>query len=239
LRWTDDGLHLAVGSTDAKIALWNVGHKAKTRTLCGHGSRVSALAWNGPILSSGSRDTNIFTHDIRIHKHHLATLSGHNEEVCGLTWSPDGAQLASGGNDNLANVWDRAGALSGNAARFCFSEHQAAVKALAWCPFQRNLLATGGGTADRHIRFFDTSTGTCMHAVDTKSQVCSIQWSHSKKELLSSHGFSQNQLTVWKYPTMTPITHLSGHTSRVLHTTISPDATTVHCLNHLFVFIEK
>jgi hypothetical protein len=26
---------------------------------------------------------------------------------------------------------------------------QAAVKAIAWCPWQRNLLASGGGTADR------------------------------------------------------------------------------------------
>ena len=28
------------------------------------------------------------------------------EQVCGLRWSPWGTQLASGGNDNLLNVWD-------------------------------------------------------------------------------------------------------------------------------------
>ena len=26
--------------------------------------------------------------------------------MCGLKWSPWGTQLASGGNDNLLNVWD-------------------------------------------------------------------------------------------------------------------------------------
>jgi cell division cycle protein 20 (cofactor of APC complex) len=103
----------------------------------------------------------------------------------------------------------------------------AAVKALAWCPFQRNLLATGGGTADRHIRFFNTNTGTLLNAVDTKSQVCSLVWSKTQKELLSAHGFSQNQLTVWKFPSMTPLANLTGHTSRVLHTALSPDGTTV------------
>ena len=31
------------------------------------------------------------------------------------------------------------------APRFRSSAHQAAVKALAWCPWQRNVLASGGG----------------------------------------------------------------------------------------------
>lgn len=26
-------------------------------------------------------------------------------QVCGLKWSPDGRFLASGGNDNLLNIW--------------------------------------------------------------------------------------------------------------------------------------
>ena len=48
---------------------------------------------------------------------------------------------------------------------------QAAVKALAWSPFQRNLLASGGGTADRQIMYWNSSTGTLLNSVDTKSQV--------------------------------------------------------------------
>ena len=37
--------------------------------------------------------------------------------------------------------------------------HDAAVKALAWAPFQCNLLATGAGSADGKIRLFNTSSG--------------------------------------------------------------------------------
>lgn len=36
-----------------------------------------------------------------------------------------------------------------------FSEHNAAVKALAWSFKQHGLLASGGGTADRCLRFWD------------------------------------------------------------------------------------
>ncbi len=36
-------------------------------------------------------------------------MKGHEQEVCGLKWSPSGTQLASGGNDNLLHVWSASG----------------------------------------------------------------------------------------------------------------------------------
>lgn len=202
---------------------------------------VGSLAWNGHLLSSGSRDGKIFNHDVRIAQHHVATLEGHTQEVCGLKWSPDGLQLASGGahprplrmhisltvrcagNDNLLNIWDA----SSTAPKFSLDAHQAAVKAVAWCPWQQGLLASGGGTSDRCIRTWSSTTGACLNTVDTGSQVCALQWNPHQRELVSSHGFSENQLIVWKYPAMVRMAELRGHTSRVLHLALSPDGTTI------------
>lgn len=58
-------------------------------------------------------------------------------------------------------------------------------------------------------------------------QVCALQWSTHGRELLSSHGFSHNQLCLWKYPSMAKVGEFSGHTSRVLHLSQSPDGTSV------------
>ena len=166
-------------------------------------------------------------------QHHIGTLRAHTLEVCGLKWSPDGTELASGGNDNVCNVWDASFGTGqhAQAPRFSFAQHNAAVKALAWCPYQKHVLATGGGTADRHIRLFNTQTGALTQAVDTESQVCSLQWGRHEKELVSAHGFSQNQLTVWRAPSsggaLQKMADLNGHTARILHTTMSPDGTTV------------
>ena len=88
-------------------------------------------------------------------------------------------------------------------------------------------LASGGGTADRCIKFWNTHTGACLQSVDTHSQVCALQWSTHDRELLSSHGFSQNQLCLWRYPSMTKVAELTGHTARVLHMAQSPDGNTV------------
>lgn len=48
-------------------------------------------------------------------------------------------------------------------------------------------------------------------------QVCALQWSQHERELLSSHGYSQNQLCLWRYPSMAKTAELQGHTARVLH----------------------
>lgn len=139
----------------------------------GHSARVGALAWNSFMVSSGSRDGSIIHHDVRQREHCVATLAGHTQEVCGLKWSPDFKYLASGGNDNLVNIWSGTGSSGAHSSQtvHAFNQHQAAVRALAWCPWQSNLLATGGGTADRCIKFWNVNNGTMQHSVDTQSQV--------------------------------------------------------------------
>jgi cell division cycle protein 20 (cofactor of APC complex) len=69
------------------------------------------------------------------------------------------------------------------------------------------VLATGGGTADRCIKFWNGSNGALLNSIDTGSQVCALLWSKHEKELLSSHGFSDNQLCIWKYPRSATHTH--------------------------------
>jgi len=223
VRWGGGGAYLAIGTNNACVQLWDSETCRQVRGMRGHEARVGALDWNEHLLSTGSRDCSILNHDVRVAQHVVSTVQTHTQEVCGLRWSPSGSQLASGGNDNLLSIWD----LQGSSTRYNLTQHEAAVKALAWCPFEPNLLASGGGTTDRKIRFWNAQSGACINTIDTKSQVCSLLWSKKNKELLSSHGFSQNQLTLWKYPTMSKVTELTGHTSRVLHTALSADGTTV------------
>lgn len=228
VSWASDGKHIAVGFSDALTQIWDAERLRPIRNLPGHSARVSSMSWNQHLLSTGSRDASIINHDVRIREHVVGRLRTHEQEVCGLKWSPSGCQLASGGNDNVLAIWDASLAgTSSNQPLHRLTAHQAAVKALAWCPFQSNLIASGGGTADRCIKFWNTHTGACLNSIDTGSQVCALQWNRHEKEILSSHGFSQNQLCLWKYPSLAKVAELTGHTSRVLHLAQSPDGTTV------------
>ena len=127
--------------------------RAFVTKLEGHLGRVGALTWNeNSVLSSGSIDSKILNHDIRLRNGLVSKYLGHEQEICGLKWSPDGTQLASGGNDNMLCIWD----MRHNKPRITFREHTAAVKAISWCPWQRGLLSSGGGSLDKTIKFWNT-----------------------------------------------------------------------------------
>ena len=66
-----------------------------------------------------------------------------------------------------------------------------------------------------------------LNSIDTGSQVCSLQWSPFEKEILSSHGYAENQLCLWKYPSLAKVKELKAHTARVLHMATSPDGSMV------------
>ncbi|XP_059478769.1 fizzy-related protein homolog [Neocloeon triangulifer] len=220
VAWNQRGNLVAVGTNHGYVQIWDVAANKQINKLQGHSARVGALAWNGEVLSSGSRDRVILQRDVRtpclIPERKLV---GHRQEVCGLKWSPDNQYLASGGNDNRLYVWN----LHSLQPVQTYSEHLAAVKAIAWSPHHHGLLASGGGTADRCIRFWNTLTGQPMQCVDTGSQVCNLAWSKHSSELVSTHGYSQNQILVWKYPSLTQVAKLTGHSYRVLYLAMSPD----------------
>ncbi len=223
VAWTQRGSYLAVGTNMGDIQLWDVTRCRKVRTMSGHKARVGCMHWNRRVLATGSKDHSIYLRDVRAPQPWTTHLRAHRQEVCGMKWSIDGTQLASGGNDNMLYIWNA----QGGSPVVEFTDHKAAVKAVDWSPHERGLLASGGGTTDRHIRFWNSIHVENKHAIDTGSQVCNLLWSHNVNELVSTHGYSQHQIVVWRYPSMTRVATLTGHTYRVLYLAMSPDGQTI------------
>ena len=226
VSWIQKGDVIAVGTSDHNVELWDVNKKSCLRRMTSHVSRVGCLSWNQHLLTSASRNGNVHHHDVRVSQHHIGSLQLHVQEVCGLKWNPDGRYLASGGNDNIVGIWD-ANMSHDNKPLHILRDHVAAVKAVAWCPWQSNLLATGGGTADRRVKIWNMYNGNLLQDHDAKSQISSLIWSRHYKELISGHGHPDNQLTIWKYPEMSKVADLNGHSGRVLAMSLSPDEETV------------
>ncbi|KAF9012015.1 WD40-repeat-containing domain protein [Cyathus striatus] len=261
VSWVQKGTTLAVGTLSGRLHIYDASTLQLIRTyLHAHTQRIGALAWNAHVLSSGSRDRLVHHRDVREPTPKpFKRCAGHRQEVCGLKWSGSGAgigdagsMLASGGNDNKVCIWDLRGSKrarggtnagagqsgmtagageEGEAPLWKFHEHTAAVKALAWDPHVSGVLATGGGTQDKHIRFWNVINGSMLSALDTGSQVCNLIWSLTSHELVSTHGFSsttaQNQICIWRYPALSMVASLTGHTNRVLYLAMSPDGETI------------
>lgn len=225
LNWIGLGTHLAIGTLKGLVEIWDATKIKCVRTMSGHNLRVLSLAWNEHILLLGSRDRSILNRDVRVAEHYINRLEHHKQEVCGLKWNVEENKLALGGNDNKLFIWDGINNLSQPLHEF--HDHTAAIKAILWSPHQRGILASGGGTADKTIKTWNTLTGQLLHDVNTGSQVCNLAWLKNSNELVSTHGYSRNQVVVWKYPSMQQIALLTGHTYRVLYLSLSPDGETI------------
>ncbi|GAB7348985.1 hypothetical protein MBLNU459_g7966t1 [Dothideomycetes sp. NU459] len=150
----------------------------------------------------------------------LARLTLHTQQICGLAWSPDGDFFATGGNDNMLFLFEtrkvlrplpnsaptvhvRSGGttnpLPGQGTVLSIipgqeSQHwtlNAAVKALAFCPWQPSLLAAGGGSNDRAIHFYHALSGATLATIDCAAQVTSLVWSRTRREIAATFGFAQ------------------------------------------------
>ncbi|OQV25118.1 Cell division cycle protein 20-like protein [Hypsibius exemplaris] len=231
VSWLKGGNFLAVGNSDSEVQIWDVEAKRKVRTMKGHSARIGCLDWNDHILASGCRSGEIHYHDVRVAEYYFCSLKAHAQEVCGLKWSPDKRYLASGGNDNVLNIWPAPGDCRQenkfDRPEVSFNLHQAAVKAVAWCPWQPSVLASGGGTADRTIKLWNVQMGSLITSKDTGSQVSGIVWSEDYRELVTGHGYSKNELILWKYPSFDRAAELTGHQERILDLCQSPDGSTV------------
>lgn len=82
--------------------------------------------------------------------------------------------------------------------------HSAAIKAIAFCPWQRGLLAIGGGSNDRAIHFYHTFSGACLATIDVQAQVTSLIWSTSRREIAATFGYAQPEhpyrIAVFSWP---------------------------------------
>ncbi|XP_006455833.1 hypothetical protein AGABI2DRAFT_195164 [Agaricus bisporus var. bisporus H97] len=225
--FSNDGAFLGVGLGMGDVELWDVESGQKLRTMAGHVGQVATLSWHQHILSSGCADGSIWHHDVRISRHKVMELLGHSGEICGLKWRSDGELLASGGNDNVVNIWDgRVGDVNETtrgSAKWTKRNHTAAVKAVAWCPWQPSLLASGGGTNDATLNVWNSTTGARLHTHRTPSQITSIQWATQRKEILTTHGYPTNSLMIHAYPSMERVAEIrDAHDSRVLFSCVGP-----------------
>ncbi|KAI0020361.1 WD40 repeat-like protein [Xylariomycetidae sp. FL0641] len=165
----------------------------------------------------------------------LARIKVHSQQICGLSWSPNGRQFATGGNDNLCCLFNvdqvigvdtdgstgagsgpgSPGSTEGVTPRSCpgdaFSRsnargcvhripagserhrwrHAAAVKAIAFCPWREGLVATGGGSNDKCIHFYHTTSGAALATISVAAQVTSLIWSTTRREIAATFGYAQ------------------------------------------------
>ena len=149
-----DGKKVAIGSSDGQIVIFDV---VTTNRLFGWSmsSAVGTLSWSiNNTLSCGTKDGNLTDYqyidqadDIILKRR---VLNAHEDSICCVRWSVEGKLLASGGNDNAVHIWET----EKSVPKLSIRQHRAAVKAIAFSPWKRELLATGIDVIQLTISFY-------------------------------------------------------------------------------------
>ncbi|KAK0537204.1 WD repeat-containing protein slp1 [Tilletia horrida] len=240
LRWDETGTVLAVGGERGHVQLWDIESGTRQRTLkpsppdadeFGDGVGANVAAWSiDGMLNVGFESGLIREYDVR--QRDAVTRNrakAHGSQVCGLEWRADGQLLASGGNDNVVKVWDR------RSTSFMFRKdnHNSAVKALSWCPWNNAILASGGGNQDRCIHFWNVTQSSRTHTIHTEGQVSSLNWSRDYREIVATNTALDDPavggfIDIYAHPSCNKVAEIkSAHEVKILHASLSPDGQTL------------
>jgi WD40 repeat protein len=243
---------LAVGTRDGLVQIWDTERQFCLQILKAHsGTRITALAWNkySCSLTTGGADANLHTFDLRERSRgsgedgalsqvarFLNIGRGHKAAILSLMWNSDGTSLASASScysDTAVRIWDvrsyqRRGLQSCRTTleqpvQTTGSSARDRITALAWCPFERQILAVG--TAQGKMQLWNAigermlqSKDLSDHRGEKAESVSSIVWSRQQKELYCTQG---KAIAVRQYPCLecvqkvtSDVTHLSLRGSR-------------------------
>lgn len=248
--------YLAAGNHRGMVLIWDVasgGGRSPLRSWQGtHFDSVKCLSWNQNTLAAGADSGDLSIIDIRI-PDAVSVFKVHNHALTGAKWSPDGTLLATGDANGTTYIWDqRAGKSILNSEATTKIRHKGKVKAISWCPWQHDLLATGTTAPEGKIRIWNTSsissTPTPAQTIPLNTSVTSLHWSPHCKELLSTHGSSftpvlqssiqnrgtslrpryaksplMNSIAVHQYPSCKRLMTLTNaHTGSITHSCLGP-----------------
>ncbi|KAF2277588.1 uncharacterized protein EI97DRAFT_500516 [Westerdykella ornata] len=198
---------LAVGRADGRLALWTASD-AEPRFNAEQPRPISCVSFRPTVVKRPSVRDNALT--VPTEELLVGDDAGHvggNDNVCFLFETKKITQRRPGSHEKPA-VLDARDGLHGEKIWTVTPgrnnvlaippgrqkhrwELNAAVKAIAFCPWQRGLLAIGGGSNDRCIHFYHTISGACLATIDCAAQVTSLIWSTTRREIAATFGFAQ------------------------------------------------
>ncbi len=83
------------------------------------------------------------------------------------------------GVENTIELWD---VRQMSEPRLSFNGHERVSKAIDFSPSDSKKIVTGGGSNDKKLLLWDTTSGTILAHVETESKICGVHW-------INQHGF--------------------------------------------------
>ena len=182
---------------------------------------LDSAADSAALLATGDTNSEIWLWQIDLSsasgdiKSHIATFQGHENWVCSIAFSPDGARLVSGSADRTIKLWD---VKTGECLQ-TLEGHSNWVMSVAFSPDGARLVS---GSADRTIKLWDVKTGECLQTLEGhRHGIWSVAFSPNGQSFVS--GSADRTIKRWAAATGECLQTMMGHEHGVWTVAFSPD----------------
>ena len=224
IKFSPKGDLIFFGCESGDAEIFDLTHESTLSAYNLFESTILVADWKENMIVAGGRQGRMAIIDNRQDPSKSNIIHAQEEEMLSAKIHYSRPIVISTGNESVAKIWDLR---NFEKPLITYEEHAAPIKGISWCPYNPDIIATGGGMADRCIKTWNVTTGETLKSIDTGSQVCNLFWNKEYNEIFSTHGFSQNHLALWKGSDLAPIASFHTHKQRVLFMCPSPDGTTV------------
>jgi WD40 repeat protein/serine/threonine protein kinase len=209
------GKHIASGSADHTIRIWDASSGAQVATFSGHMGSVRCVSFSpdGRLLASGSEDNTIKVWDVMAGTE-IATLQAHKADVQTVIFSPDGKHIASGSEDKTIKIWN----VETGDEVITLHGHESDVMSTAFSPDGKRLVS---GSEDRAVKVWNVKTGAEMMTLrGHRSNVRSVAFSPDGSHIAS--GCEDTTIKIWNATTGAEVMTFLGHQSSVTSVAFGP-----------------
>jgi WD40 repeat protein len=231
VAYRPDGAQLATGSNDGTVKLWDAASGQLQSTIAlPSGADVLALEYDrqngGRLAIAGANDDGGFAGVWDTSTGQPAVeLTGHEDTVTDIAFSPDGARLATTSADGTARVWD---ATSGDQllelpATLDPEGQPIERSAVAWSPDGRRLAVAAAAAAG----LYDATSGRVQAELRGHTSAIEDITFDVAGNLIATAGDDETA-RVWDARSGAPLLVLRGHASNVYAVAFSPSATGIY-----------
>ncbi|KAJ1808139.1 hypothetical protein LPJ77_002555 [Coemansia sp. RSA 2523] len=202
------GRHVASGSSDNTIRVWDTETSECVATLRGHTARIWDICVDrtGSTLVSASGDGTVKIWDIRdLNKPQCTStvVTENSGDVYSVSLNPLESHIIMAGYDRTIRLYDR---VTGRIVQ-TFHGHELSVAHAVSNPLGNLIIS---GSKDQTVKFWDIMSGTCVKSLRSHlGEVTSVATSDSGMLLLSSSKDNSNRL--WDLRSLKQLHRYKGH----------------------------
>ncbi len=225
VAWSPTGSRIAVAGVDGRVLVIEArSGTIEAELMAPSGGALTALTWHPTedLIATGSVDRSIRIWDVR-RGELLEVRGGHQQPIRDIRYSPDGARIASVGDDGIARVESASRETTGGAAAPLTLETGSPVVTMAWSPDGTRLVTCG---VDERIGVWAVQRAELVGALHAHlGAVHTARFDPEGRRVVSAG--SDGTVRLWDATNGRPVSIVGEHAGGALSAAFSPDGSRI------------